>query len=93
MTLYSAGFWWLAAGCQDGQFRFAAWTYPDPGFARLGFAEILFAHDATGVPVRPPHAIVGDPLQERGGRRHRALGQRFALTVHQDGIGRLLPPL
>jgi hypothetical protein len=92
LTLYSAGFWWLAAGCEAARFHFAAWAYPDAGFRQLEFPERLLAFDGTGVAVNPPHVLVGDPLTERGQPDERS-EQRFALTVHADGIGRLLPPL
>jgi hypothetical protein len=92
LTLYSVGFWWTAAGCEDGQFHFTAWAHPDAGFAQLQFPELLFALDQTGIPVNPPHAVFGDKLQERGRPEERS-EQRFALTVREDGIGRLLPPL
>jgi hypothetical protein len=92
LTLYSVGFWWVAAGCEGGQFHFTAWAYPGAGFAQLEFPELVFAHDPTGIPVNPPHAVFGDKLQERGRPEDRS-EQRFALTVREDGIGRLLPPL
>ncbi|MBX6320432.1 MAG: hypothetical protein IRY94_01260 [Rhodospirillaceae bacterium] len=92
LTLYSAGFYWVATGCMDGAFHFAAWAYPDPGFAALTFPPVLFAADRTGVPVNPPHPVAGDPRQERGQADERS-EQRFALTVRSDGIGLLVPPL
>src|SRR6185312_888965 len=66
LTLYSVDFWWLAAGCADGEFHFAAWVYPDPGFMQLKFPELLFALDETGVAVSQPHEAFGDKLHERG---------------------------
>jgi hypothetical protein len=92
LALYSAGFYWVASGCQDGQFHFNAWAWPGEAFERLSFPALLFAHDGTAVPVNPPHAIAGDPQQQRGRAEDRD-EQRFTLTVRENGIGRLLPPL
>lgn len=92
LTLYSAGFYWVASGCEDGTFHFAAWAYPDPAFAALVFPKTLLAADGTGVPLSQPHPVSGDPSQERGRAEQRG-EQRFALTVRRDGIGLLVPPL
>jgi hypothetical protein len=54
--LASHSYFWLAAGCRDGEFAFQAWEYPDPDFAALDFPEILFEADATAIPVEPTPA-------------------------------------
>jgi len=57
MILPSGAFYWIASACADGQFHFNAWLYPSERFDQIRFAQLLFAHDRTGVPVNPPRPI------------------------------------
>lgn len=52
--LASHSYFWLAAGCRNGEFSFQVWEYPDESFRSLRFPEILFDADATGIEVVPP---------------------------------------
>ena len=43
----SHSYFWLASGCEGGQFHFQAWDYPDANFLALDFPDLLFALDTT----------------------------------------------
>lgn len=74
--LASGDFYWLASACADGAWHLNAWRRGDPGFQRLGFDELLFALDQTGVEPNRPRGIdpsrraleAGEPVGGRGSR-------------------------
>jgi hypothetical protein len=85
LRLQSFDFYWLVTACIDGVWALNAWKRDDPGFANLGFDRLLFAADATGVPVNPPRRV--DPAQrlldygESPSERGRARASAFELVV------------
>lgn len=86
LRLYSEEFYWVAGGCMDGSFHFAAWVHPSPGFAKLAFPAFLFAHDDTGLAVNQPRPLHGEGrFAQAGGARNRTQ-TRFMLQVGQVGL-------
>jgi hypothetical protein len=92
MRLVSWDFYWLASACVDGTWHLNAWRRGDPGFQRLGFDELLFALDQTGVEPNRPRAIdparraleAGEPAG--GGRGSR--DESFEFLVRDGRIWR-----
>jgi hypothetical protein len=79
VELFSNEYWWTVASCRNGRWGFAAYHYPTDRFARVRFAEVLFAADKTGVPVAQPRDL--PPAIFRGDRtRH------WRLAVGRDGL-------
>lgn len=79
LELYSNDYWWTVASCRGGTWGFAAYHYPTDKFARVRFADPLFALDTTGVKVAPPKDL--PPAIFRGDRtRH------WRLSVGKDGL-------
>ena len=91
--LQSYDFYWLVSACVDGRWHLNAWRREARGFGRLGFDELLFAADRTGVPVNPPRPV--DPAQrllgygEAPGERGRARGSAFELVIREGRLGGL----
>jgi hypothetical protein len=91
--LQSYDFYWLVTACTNARWHLNAWRRQDPGFQRLGFDRLLFAHDSSGVPVNPTRVIdpaqrlleYGDAPSERG----RAASTAFELMIRN---GRLFGP-
>lgn len=77
--LPSNDFWWTVASCRAGVWGFQAYHHPSDGFARVKFAEPLFALDGTGVRVNPPRRL--EPAEFRGERT-----QNWRLAVGQDRL-------
>lgn len=88
LSLPSAGFYWVAVACRDGQVHFNAWRHPSARFARLTFPEFLFRRDLTEVPVNPPREVDNaelifvPPASRRSSTRYPV----FSLTVGDNGI-------
>ncbi|MBF0093999.1 MAG: hypothetical protein HQL33_07945 [Alphaproteobacteria bacterium] len=78
--LPSDGFFWTAAVCRDGVFRFGAWAYPSPGFDSLGFPGILLESDTTGTPINRARTVDYLTLREKEEAR------RFVLKVGDNGL-------
>ncbi len=57
LELPSRSFYWTAASCHRGEYRFNAWRWPNPDFRRLSLDEALLSLDRTGVPLNPPRAV------------------------------------
>lgn len=57
LELPSRSFYWTVAACRQGRYHFNAWRWPSSGFDALGFDDILFGFDLTGVPVAPPRVV------------------------------------
>jgi len=86
LRLYSQEFYWVASGCVNGVYHFAAWTHPSPAFAKFAVPAFLFAHDDTGVAVNQPRELYGEGrFQEAGGGRNHTY-TRFTLQVGQNGL-------
>ena len=87
LRLQSSQYYWLSGICQDGTFSFHAWRAGTPDFAQLGFPELLFAHDGTGVAVRPPEAIGAEAILRSGpARKDDRRGPQFTVQVGSDGL-------
>jgi len=92
VELYSNDYWWTVASCRNGRWGFAAYHYPTDKFARVRFADVLFAADKTGVPVAqpknlPPAIFRGDALDgDPTGRSSRDRTRPWRLAVGRDGL-------
>ncbi len=98
LVLHSIGFWWIAAGCNEGKFHFNAWNHPSPDSDQLAFPRILLAKDSTGIQITPPRVI---PPSERSVPATRRVsesdaGPTFRIEVDRDGLrgfSPLIPPI
>jgi len=79
LELPSNDYWWTVASCRNGRWGFAAYHYPTDKFARVRFAEALFAADKTGVAVSLPKDL--PPAIFRGDRT-----RQWRLAVGRDGL-------
>lgn len=87
--LHSRDFYWVAAGCHDGQFHFDAWVDAQGDFQKVKFQDFLLARDKTGVPFRKPFKVLPIDRVERG-QPNEHFATIFALTVSGEGIGGLV---
>lgn len=87
LRLFSGDFYWVGSACRNGVFSFHAWAFSTDGFAQLRFAEFLFNHDRTGLPVNPPRKIPAGEFLGPMGRQEDQIEIRFRLQVHADGLG------
>jgi hypothetical protein len=59
--------YWLVTACADGRFHINGWRNGTPGFAALGFPELLYAKDTTEIafpkPRPNPYADYVDSLR------------------------------
>jgi hypothetical protein len=86
--LHSQDFYWVAAGCRDGQFHFDAWVHAQGDFAEIKFQDFLLARDKTGMAFRQPRRVL--PIDRmRQGRAGDDTSPMFSLTVSGEGIGGL----
>lgn len=81
LRVQSWGFFWMAAACEEGRFRFNAWSYPSERFAKVTLAEPLRAVDKTGIPFNPPRETWEPDRQEEKDV------DRYQLVVDGDGFG------
>lgn len=81
--LRSDAYYWVAAACRDGKFRFAAWQGGDQDLGRLPFPPLLQRLDATGIAVRAPRDAALGPF-----RRHDPMTDRdhFQLQLGENGL-------
>ncbi|HEX9461716.1 MAG TPA: hypothetical protein VGB82_03880 [Alphaproteobacteria bacterium] len=97
LRLESWDFYWIVAGCVDGQFHFNAWLYPSERFATIKFDKWLIALDGTGVPPNPLRKL--DSAEQRyladypRRRTYGGTGYTFELVVGENGLAGRLPPL
>ena len=87
--LHSQDFYWVASGCQDGQFHFDAWVDAQGDFAEIKFQDFLLARDQTGLAFRQPVTVTEIDRTGRGRPRDRN-ETVFALTVSGEGIDGLV---
>jgi hypothetical protein len=87
--LHSRDFYWVAAGCRNGQFHFDAWVHAQGDFPEIKFQDFLLARDRTGVAFRQPVKVLPRDRTEQGKPRERS-ATIFVLTVSGEGIGGLL---
>lgn len=81
LRVQSWGFFWVAAACEDGRFRFNAWAYPSERFEKVVLATPLRAVDGTGIPFNPPRET-WEPDREEDKDI-----DRYQLVVEGDGFG------
>lgn len=79
LELPSNDYWWTVASCRNGRWGFAAYHYPTDKFARVRFAQAVFAADKTGVPVAAPKDL--PPAIFRGDR-----ARQWRLAVGREGL-------
>lgn len=87
--LHSRDFYWVAAGCRDGQFHFDAWVHAQGDFQEIKFQEFLLARDQTGLAFRKPVKVLPIDRTEQGRPREHS-ATIFSLTVSGEGIGGLI---
>lgn len=87
--LHSRDFYWVAAGCRDGQFHFDAWVDAQGDFPEIKFQDFLLARDKTGMAFRKPHKVLPIDRTEQGQPSERS-ATIFSLTVRGEGIGGLI---
>jgi hypothetical protein len=81
-------FWWTVASCRDGVWGFQAYHYPTDGFAKVKFADKLFALDNVAIAVNRPRKL--EPAELR--RDPNAPSSRafatitWMLVVGKDGL-------
>lgn len=83
--LRSDRFYWLAAGCTDGEFHFNAWPVTDADFGDLHFVSDLFFHDQTGREVAKPRVMPRESFNQTGGV-HRKPKIAFRVQVGENGL-------
>lgn len=54
MRVQSWGFFWVAAACEGGRFRFNVWAYPSRRFERVTLSKALKGLDRTKIPFNKP---------------------------------------
>ena len=81
--LRSDAYYWVAAACRNGSFRFAAWQGGDQDLRRLPFPPVLQRFDATGIGLEEPRDIALGPF-----RRHDPTTDRdhFEVQLGEDRI-------
>lgn len=87
--LHSRDFYWVAAGCRDGQFHYDAWVDAQGDFPAIKFQDFLLAHDKTGMAFRRPHKVLPIDRTEQGQPNDRS-ATIFSLTVSGEGVGGLI---
>jgi hypothetical protein len=93
LRLESWDFYWVVAGCVDGQFHFNAWLYPSPRFDAIKFDKWLLGLDGSGVPPNPPRKL--DSAEQRyladypRRRSYGGTGYTFELIVGDNGLAGL----
>lgn len=86
LQLHTEDFYWIVAACADGRFSFNAYRWPSPRFEAASFAELLFAWDATQVPVNPPREVDRNWLYVEPDGQDLASYPIFTLSVGEDGL-------
>lgn len=87
--LHSRDFYWISAGCRDGQFHYDAWVHAQGDFPEVKFQDFLLARDKTGMAFRQPVKV--GPLDRAGqGQPRDRPGTIFSLSVSGEGIGGLI---
>jgi hypothetical protein len=92
LELPSTGFYWIAAACADGRFHANAWAWPSVRFDQAAFPAVLFALDASGVPVNPPRPNSHVPAYPDAGPSESRRDPPFSLRMGHNGlvgVGRL----
>lgn len=82
LRLDSDGFYWIAAACEDGTFRFDAYQWPSKRFEGIQFASLLFAWDQDHEAVNPPRETLFPNDRDR---------THFTLEVGENGLVGVAP--
>jgi hypothetical protein len=90
LRLSSQDFYWVAAGCEAGQFHYYAWVEQDGSLDAAKFQDFLLRHDGTGLPFRPSRVLNADERQRLGTAHGRNFNGEFTLEVHGEGLGGLV---
>jgi len=85
LHLASEEFFWLTAICRDGQFFYNAYTWPSDTFDAIGFDQLLFAWDMTGIPVNPPRQATMFDIYGEASPKKRT-GAYYQLTIGENGL-------
>ena len=87
LLLPSDSFYWTAAVCEGGVFRFYAWTYPSPAYDALTFVDAVLASDTSGAPFNKAREITYFTLRDQEGYPpNQDRGGRFVLKVGDNGL-------
>jgi hypothetical protein len=90
LRLSSQDFYWVAAGCEAGQFHYYAWVERDGRLDAAQFQDFLIRHDGTGLPLRLPHILSVSEAAQTGPQRTREREDSFTLEVRGEGLGGLV---
>lgn len=90
LRLHSQDFYWLVAGCQDGQFFINAWADKPQALplARVTFLEFLLKHDQTGIAYLNPRVLTYMDKNDQNKGRGKDYSGDFTITLQAEGIGR-----
>lgn len=91
LRLPSRDFYWVASGCEAGQFHFYAWRAKGGRLDAAKFQDFLLRHDGTGLAFRPPHVLeaADSPYRPAGGNG-RNPSSNSTLEVRGEGLGGLV---
>lgn len=88
--LRSDDYWWATAVCEEGRFRFTAWTRDNTALLSLPFVAELMRLDTTGTAVRrPPKELQLGPFDAAADHRLQPGGaslQTFRLQLGENGL-------
>ena len=91
LRLPSRDFYWVASGCEAGQFHFHAWRAKSGRLDTAKFQDFLLRHDGTGLAFRPPRVLdISDSPYRPAGGNGRNPSSNFTLQVRGEGIGGLI---
>lgn len=87
LRLSSQDFYWVAAGCEAGQFHYYAWVERNGRLDAAQFQDFLLRHDGTGLAFRSPHILGVSETSQTGSGRTRQAQDDFTLEVRGEGLG------
>jgi hypothetical protein len=93
LRLPSQDFYWVASGCEAGQFHFYAWRAKRGSLDAAAFQDFLLRHDGTGLAFRKPYVLPVEESSEHrpaGGKGGRNPSSNFTVEVSGEGIGGLI---
>jgi hypothetical protein len=93
LRLPSQDFYWVASGCEAGQFHFYAWRAKKGRLDDARFQDFLLRHDGTGLAFRKPYVLgieESSNYRPAGGKNGRNPSSNFTVEVSGEGIGGLI---
>jgi len=91
LRLPSQDFYWVASGCEAGQFHFYAWRAKKGRLDDAKFQDFLLRHDGTGLALKQPYVLgVEESSYRPAGGNGRNPSANFTLQVRGEGIGGLI---